>query len=182
MPSPNTFAGRRSYSPEDMAMIRLGYVTGYELVSQRSVNHAVPDSWTVISGAALYPMPAALTSLEALSDSANDTAAGSGIRAVTAYGIGPNWIRQDETVALNGTGVVPFTKAWWRVDKFEAATCGTYSTAGATPSHNSTITLRVAGVGATWAVIDTHGGYGIGDAAIGWYTVPTGKRAYYIGH
>lgn len=138
---------------------------------------------TPVCSSKTYPTPAAAVSLELVStDNTNDIPAGAGARTVRVYGI-QDWdvgeVEQD--VALNGTTAVPLTGTWLRVYRMKVLDSGTYATSTA-PSHNSTITLRVAGAGATWAAINSSGGFGFGQSEIAAYSVPSGYTAYLAGY
>lgn len=116
----------------------------------------------------LYPFQTSAQSLEILSDSPLDTALGTGARTVKVTGLDTNWVQQSETVSLNGVGVVPLTQQYLRINDCRAATSGSgYANAGL-------ITLRVAGGGATQALI----GVGDGRAMQAVYSVPAGHTLY----
>jgi len=118
----------------------------------------------------LYPFQSIAQSLEIVSTSAADAAAGTGAQTVRVDGLDSNWAQQFETVTLNGVGVVPLIKQYLRVNSCECVTSGSGLL------NAGVITLRVAGGGATQAVIDT----GEGRAMQAVYTVPAGKTAHFI--
>jgi hypothetical protein len=63
--------------------------------------------------------------LDVISSSAADTAAGTGARTVTIYGLALDGTQLIETVTLNGQTAVTTTKAFWRVFGAQVATAGT---------------------------------------------------------
>lgn len=144
---------------------------------------AVGTVYQVISSSGLYQTPAVLTSLEMhSSDNVNDVAGGNGIRSVDIIGISNQhglWTEETQTVALNGTTAVPVPNQQWRNYRLQAATAGVYGSP-TVPSHNSIITLRVAGGGATWSTITQEGTYGQGQSEIGAFTVPKGKGGWLL--
>lgn len=125
-----------------------------------------------------YPCPTTAVSLEIVSDSANDTSAGTGAREVTITGINASWAEQTITVATNGTTAVVVSGTWLRVHRWYVSQSGTYAT-GATYSHAGNLTLRVAGAGATWTTIPTTP-IPVGQSQIGCYTIPTGYKGYLL--
>lgn len=158
--------------------VNRGNVPGHSIVHKFGSNDSVGTSYVPITSAGVYQTPTGLVSLEIVSSSANDAAAGSGARTVTITGINDtngSWTEDTETVTMNGTSAVALTKQWRRVYRLRVATSGTYGSASGS-SHNSTITLRVAGAGATWGTIVSDGGFGFGSSEIAGFTIPKGKR------
>lgn len=152
--------------------------TDLEMVHKFGHSYNISTSFTPVATADVYPTPSSLTSLEILSDDADDTSAGDGARTVTIEGIGTDWALASETVSMNGTTAVALSNQYYRVFRLTVATSGTYATAAA-GSHQGTITLRVASAGATWAQIETTG-FPRGQSEIACYTVPAGKQAIVV--
>ena len=122
--------------------VNKGNVPRHELIHKFGANDAVGTTYEPITGSGLYQTPTGLVSLEVVSSSANDAAAGTGARTVTIYGINDtngSWTEDTETVTMNGTTAVALTKQWRRVYRVRVTTSGTYGSATAS-SHNSTIT------------------------------------------
>jgi hypothetical protein len=119
------------------------------------------DVW---SGGGLYPWMSADTALEVLSSSANDTAAGTGARTVLIVGLNSSHAPISQTITLNGTTPVAIPTSLFRINS------ALIMSAGSGEVNNGDITIRVAGAGATRAVIQA--GYGI--ARQSQYTVPAG--------
>lgn len=125
------------------------------------------DIW---EGGGVYPFQATAQSLEILSSSAADTALGTGARTVLVEGLDAGYVEQSQVVTLNGVGAVALAQSYLRINHCEVVTAGTGRT------NAGIITLRVAGAGATQAVIDTSDGVAM--QAI--YTVPAGKALYLV--
>lgn len=158
--------------------VRGDYLTK-ELVTGFAHNDNIGITIVPISDSGTLQTPTALTALEVLSDSANDTSGGSGARTVTIEGIGAGWVEVSETVALNGVTPVPLINTYYRVNDFYVATSGTYATQAA-GSHGGNVTLRSAGP-TIWAQISYNIGsitFAMGRAGIAAYCVPLGKTAY----
>lgn len=136
-------------------------------------------SYSPVATSLFYPTPTTATSLEIVSSSASDAAAGIGAQTVTIEGLDTNWAAITQTVTMNGVTAVAIPTALTRIHRIYVATSGSYATS-ATASHVGVITVRVSGAGATWGIIDTATGWAAGQSAIGCYTVPTGQTAYLI--
>jgi len=136
-------------------------------------------SYLPIATALVYPTPTAAVSLEIVSSSASDTAAGVGAQTVTVVGLNSSWQEVSQTMTMNGVTAVAIPTALLRIHRIYVVTSGAYADS-ATASHVGVITVRVAGAGATWGIIDTSTGWAAGQSAIGCYTVPTGQTAYVI--
>jgi len=183
--SSSAFAVDGSKSPvKDFDVeIHKGNIENHSLVHKFGSNDAVGTSYVPLTSSGTYMTPTALTSLEMVSDdNTNDKAGQSGALTVKVWGINNTngaWTEDSETVVLNGTTAVALTKQYYRIFRMRVMTSGTYGSTGGA-SHDSTITLRAAGAGATWSVIGTDGGLGFGTSEIGVYTVPKGYKAYLI--
>lgn len=112
----------------------------------------------------LYPLPLTAASLEVLSSSANDAAAGTGMRTAVVSGLDINYAEISETVTLNGTNVIALSGSYLRINSFVIAT------AGSGRVNAGIVTIREAGAGQTRAQM--RAGYGIARQAV--YTVPAG--------
>lgn len=130
-----------------------------------------------ISG--VYSTPTAVTSLEIISSSATDAAAGAGAREVTLVGLGAGFTEVSQTVIPNGVGAVALGTDLLRLYRWYVSSSGTYGSVAA-GSHVGTLTVRVAGAGATWSQIDLIGTFGKGQSQVGAYTIPAGKTGYVI--
>jgi hypothetical protein len=119
------------------------------------------DIWT---GGGLYPFLTAATSLELVSSSASDAAAGVGARTILVSGLDADYVEQSDTVTLNGITAVALPRQYFRINQIMVASAGTSET------NVGTITLRNASAGATRGLIPASGG--ISRQAV--YTVPAG--------
>lgn len=132
------------------------------LGNNSDVDTAAPeDIW---SGGGLYPWMTTATSLEVVSDSANDTAAGTGARGVLINGLLGTYEESAQIVALNGLTPVAIPAQLLRIQTSAPTTAGSFGT------NQGNITIRDAGGGTTRAIIPA--GYGITRQSQ--YTVPLG--------
>lgn len=122
---------------------------------------AAADVW---EGGGNYPFLAAAATLEVLSSSASDTAAGTGARTVLVSGLNSAYATISEVVTLNGVTPVSTVNQYLRVNVF------TTTSAGSGEVNAGDITLRVAGGGTTQCI--ARAGYGFGRSAV--FTVPAG--------
>ncbi len=116
------------------------------------------------SGGGLYPWMTAATSLEIVSGSANDAAAGTGARTVTIAGLDANFAEVSQTVTLNGIAAVAIPTQLYRIQSALVVT------AGSGGFNAGDITIRDAGAGTTRALLPL--GYGITRQSQ--FTVPAG--------
>lgn len=113
-----------------------------------------------------YTFLTSAQSLELVSDSANDAAAGTGARTVAVFTLDGNYNQVTTVVTMNGVTPVVLPGTHLMFNGMAVATSGS----GHTNAGN--ITLRVAGGG-------TNQGYmaaGFGNALNGLFTVPAGKK------
>jgi hypothetical protein len=119
------------------------------------------DIW---EGGGLYPFQATAVVLEAVSDSALDTVAGTGARTIRISGLDANFNMISEIVTLAGVTPVQSTLVYLRVNGVVVVT------AGSTGVNQGSVTVRVTGAGATQAIIRPL--YGLAKSAV--YTIPAG--------
>lgn len=100
------------------------------------------DIW---GGGGLFPYLSVATALEAVSTSASDTSAGTGVRTVVVSGLDATWATVTAVITLNGLTPSAPTVPILRVNAFRAVTVGSAGT------NVGDVTLRVAGAGATQA-------------------------------
>lgn len=160
-----------------------GEVPGSSIVTKFGRNGAVGTTLSFIAIGGNYQTPTTTQSLEILSTDANDNSVGTGAQKVIIQGLDNSWNIQLDTIALNGLTPVALNKQFTRVYRGWIYESGSYATT-TTPSHVGQITLRGAGAGATWFVIDTYEetatGFGIGQTQIGAYTIQSGYSAYLL--
>lgn len=163
-------------------LLARGLVEGASIVHKFGANTSIPTTLSPVSTSLVYPTPVAATALEVVSDSTDDNGTtsplGSGALTVDIHGI-TDWNSPQviETVTLNGTTAVPMVNSFLRVYRLKIATSGTYASS-TSPSHNSTLTLRESGAGATWAQITKRGSFGLGQSEIASFSVPAGQLCY----
>lgn len=121
-----------------------------QYIRRFGINSAVGTSYAVIdeTGAAKPYMPSTPLKFEALSSSANDTAAGSGAHTILVTGIDSNWNLLSETITLNGLTPVQSVNTYYRVTKVEVMAVGSYGGTNA-----GTITVRGTGGGTTFVIV-----------------------------
>jgi hypothetical protein len=117
---------------------------------------------------ALYTFAAAAETLDIVSTSAADTAAGTGAQEVTVIGLIAGYVEATETIATDGVTPVTTSAAFLRVNDMFVGDVGTGGeNAGVITATNSTSGDILSTIGA-----------GNGRALQAIYTVPTGKTAY----
>lgn len=133
------------------------------------VNTTMTDISNEEAAGAVYAWPATATTLEILSDSTDDDSDGDGARTVEISGLNSDYDYKTETVTMNGTTPVTTTTVWIRTWKMEVITAGVYADSEV-GSNIGTLTLRVAGPGATQLTIDAANQ--IGGSEAGRITIP----------
>lgn len=166
--------------PEFYLRVASGRVNHYSIITKFGTNEAVgtstEDVWS--PGGTLTYLTAAAT-LEAISSSVNDTAAGSGAQTIRVYGLDANLEVITEDITMNGTSATTATtQSFFRVYRAFVLTCGTYGGTNA-----GTITIRVSSGGSTQAEIAYHSAMAIGAGqTMGThYTIPADYTAYIVG-
>lgn len=162
-------------------LIACGLVEGTNMVHKFGAATGVDTALTAITTAKVYRTPTTAVALEVVSDSVDDNGAasplGSGALMLRIYGL-QTWDEESiADVTLNGTTAVALPGTWLRIYRVKVIESGVYASYG-TPSHNSTITIREAGGGDTWAQTDSLGTFGLGQSEIAVYSVPRGRVAY----
>lgn len=169
-------------TPDFLTQVRLGEIDGYSIEDKFGTRLSLSTSLIPITSVGTYQTPTSAQSLEILSSSGSDTAAGVGAQRVIVIGLSSTGAIQQESVVMNGTTAVALVNQYIRVFRMYVSSSGTYATLTA-GSHVGTITLRGAGGGVSWAEISVHsGGLGLGQSQIGCYTVPLGKTAILLSH
>lgn len=135
--------------------VSFGIIPGYRTVTLLGHNPDI-DTGTVPedvwSGGGLYPFMDAAGSLEIVSASADDAAAGTGARTVTIDFLDANYVESSVTVTLNGTTAVAISGTWFRING------ATVITAGSGRVNAGDITIRDAGAGATRSIMPAGAG------------------------
>jgi hypothetical protein len=166
-------------SPEQFLIeVAKGNIPGHFIVHKFGKGN-VGTTFVPITNSLVYQTPLAAVSLEIVSSVAGDALDDVGAHAYEITGLDANWNEITQTVAAHATTgltavAVPIDMI--RVYRWKVSSSGTYATQTAN-SHVGTLTLRVAGAGATWSTI------GIlprpcAQSQIACYTVPIGYRAF----
>lgn len=167
-----------AYDPEDDANllpnvslgtygIQIRRVTGLGQVTIAGSGVATNDIWT---GGGSYPWMSAPTSLEVLSASANDTAAGTGARTITITGLDVNYNEISSVVTMNGAAAVAVSQQFLRINGISV------TSNGALRRNDGQITVRDAGGGTVRGLIPVGAlpDQSPGGAKQSQFTVPAG--------
>lgn len=124
------------------------------------------------------PQVAGATALRVKSGgNANDTAAGSGAREVTLYGLDETGAEVEEAIATAGASASSATTTTFlRLFRVIVSASGTYATQSS-GSHSADITIENSAGTEDWAVVSSSG-FPRGQSEIGVYTIPLGKTGY----
>ena len=128
---------RTIYKTAGIDVFRSAEILGYN----PSIGTTFEDIWP-IGGVRIWPQTA--VQLDIVSDSANDTAAGTGAREIVVIGSDGNVLPVVELVPLNGTTLVQTTKLFKRVDIVRVTKSGTFNTTVTGPA-DGTITVSSSG-------------------------------------
>jgi len=161
-----------AFEPFDLQVLR-GQVDGHTAIFVSGYNTSVGTSYeTIWSESTVYAYPASASVMEISSSSASDTAAGTGARTVTIYGLDGNYNQINETVSLNGQTAVNTTNSFLRVLHMMVNTAGSGGAAAGTiyAGTGAVTTGKPANV---YAVYTADGG---STACV--YTVPAGYTGY----
>lgn len=159
---------RVSKSSKDFLVNRFGGIN--------SVGTSFQDIWFVGGD---YTFLTSDSTIEAVSNNANDDAAGLGARIIHIQGLDSNFMAITENISLVGNGTsIATTSSFIRVNSAHVETCGTYG-----GSNYNNIEIRVSGGGTALALIGGAGlidtaNYGYCESKLGIYTVPSGFTAY----
>jgi hypothetical protein len=150
-------------------MAKLGTNTSFKSVvitGRTSTSLSAATLVTARLGVAAYPWNAidAGQTFEVVSTSASDTVGGVGAQSVIVKGLSSSLVEQSATVAMNSTTPVSLPGTWRRINSVEV------DAAGSSLSNVGTVSVRIAGAGAT--VLGMVAGLGMSQDGI--YTVPAG--------
>ena len=161
-----------TFEPFELQVAR-NQVVGHFSVLVSGFNATVGTSYeTIWTESTVYAYPASAVAIKVSSSDANDTAAGTGARTVTVYGLDGSYNQINETVSLNGQTAVTTTATFLRVLHLMVNTAGS----GGAAAGNI-----YAGVGAvtTGKPATVYGVYTAdGGATACIYTVPAGYTGY----
>lgn len=157
-----------------------GNVQGVRVVHCFGRNSAIGGTFTPVARSGFYrtPQVSGATALRIKAGgNVNDTANGTGGRAVTLTGLNAAGELISEVIATAGASAsAPTDQTFIRLMDAFVSSSGTYASQAA-PSHVGNITIEAAAGGADWALI-ADGSFPRGDSEIGAYTTPKGRSAY----
>lgn len=160
-------AGKGQLVRDYFTDVGFGLVSGHSRVTLLGHNPDIDTSTTPedfwCSGG-LYPWITTAGPLELISDSANDTATGTGARTVTLNCLDTSGNQMNVVVIMNGTSASLPTINIWRINGFSV------TTAGSGGINAGTITIRDSGAGATRGMMLPN--VGISRQCV--WTTPTG--------
>lgn len=144
-------------------------------------NAALTTSFTPVSIGGIYrtPQASAATKLRVKAGNANDTAGGSGARAVYIEGLDETGARVNETLATAGESASANTaNDYIRIFRAYVTESGTYATSSA-GSHSAAIVIENSAGTEDWLTIDAAS-FPKGQSEIGVFTVPLGSNAFIL--
>ena len=164
-----------------LAIAKGGEVSGYELVQKFGTNEAVGTSYVPVASGGVYQTPMSTGAIAVrikAGGNANDTAAGTGAREVTIYGLDENFEEVSEAIATAGAlASSSTTTTFTRIYRARVTASGTYATSAA-GSHSAAITIEDASAN-IWAVVPFDG-FPYSTTEIASYSVAAGEVAYLL--
>ena len=164
-------------SSDFYADVAQGKVPGHRIIHKFGSGN-VGTSPVPVTSSGVWKTPTTETALEIVSNNAADDVGSTGATKVTIHGIDTNWVATIEEVELNGTTAVPLTIDILRLHRWYVSESGSYADE-TTASHVGTLTIREAGVGATWDTIQGVSPFP-GQSEIGVLTIPYGHTGYIL--
>lgn len=111
-------------------------------------------------------LPQSAVSMEVVSSSANDIAAGTGVQTISVVYLDAARVQKTITITMNGTTPVPMPEDVLRINTLRGVTCGTFGGANV-----GNISIRATGgLGATYSYMAA----GVGFARSSLISIPTG--------
>ena len=158
--------------------VQRGNRTGKSVVHKFGGSASIVAALVPVANSNTYNTPTTPVALEFVSSSGNDSSGGSGARQITVQGIqsATTWEQSTQTYSTNGVTPVAIG-SWLRIYRWFVSQSGTYAspTAG---SHAGTLTIRVAGAGATWSTIPITP-FPLAQSQIAVYTIAKGKTGFF---
>ena len=157
-----------------------GYLPGLSVVHKFGHNHAVTTTLAPVCSGGIWRTPqvsgATTLRIKAGGD-ALDTAAGSGAREITIYGLDATGVEISDTIITAGASASASTSAsFLRVLRAFVTASGTYASATAASHVGPIVVEDTAGTEDWFTIPIEHVPHG--QSQIGAYTVPLGKRAF----
>jgi hypothetical protein len=161
-----------TYEPFELQVSR-GQIPGHSSTFISGFNATVGTTYeTVWSESSVYAYLTSAALIKISSDSINDTAAGTGARTITIYGLDANYNQISETVSLSGQTAVNTTNYYLRVFHLMVNTAGS----GGAAAGNIYAGTGVVTSGKPNIVYGVYTADGGATACI--YTVPAGYTGY----
>ena len=162
--------------------IASGELPQYSIVNKFGRNSAVSTSFVPICEGGKWQTPqagSATTLRIKAGGNANDTAAGTGGRAVTLQGLDATGALIEDTITTNGESAgTASTKSFMRLFRAKMDSSGSYATVTAlSGSHDAAITIENGAGGTDWATIYATD-VARSQSQIGCYSVPLEKKAF----
>ncbi|MCP4566485.1 MAG: hypothetical protein GY841_02760 [FCB group bacterium] len=158
-------------SPAFYLDVAKGNIPGHASMNKFGHNATATAGDDIWAGDGVYAFyPATAQSMDIQSTEAADTAAGTGARSVTVFGLDENWEEISETKELKGGTAVDLDNKYIRMFRAFVSEAGS----GKTNAGDITVEIK----GAATVAIFIADGEGQTQQAI--YTVPAGKSAYFI--
>ena len=172
---PYSITASGKYEPFGLQVSR-GQIMGHRSVVIFGFNPDVDQTEeTVWPSSGIINHPASATVMKVSSDSANDTAAGTGARTIVISGLDANYNEISETVTLNGQTAVNTTSLFLRINDMYVATAGS----GLTSAGNIYVGTGVVTAGVPATLYDLmYVGYN--KRTTGHYTIPAGYTGYMV--
>jgi len=103
-----------------------GYSTGNKFGRNPDIDTGTlpEDIWSEGGVYTGFPTTGLAETVDVVSASVNDTAAGTGAQKVTLYGLDGDYLEQEEEITMNGTTAVTSTKTWWRLNRVRVTQAG----------------------------------------------------------
>lgn len=156
-----------------------GLTGGLSGVKKFGRNDSVGTGFEPVCMGGIYmtPQSSAATTLRIKAGNANDSAGGSGARAVTLIGLDESFNEVQETVATNGTSPSAATSATFtRLYRAFVSSSGTYASASA-GSHFGDIVIENSAGTQDWGTIDAAN-FPKSQSEIGAISIAAGKTGY----
>lgn len=136
-----------------LAEIAAGRITNAKMRTVDGFNAAIVDTLTDLTelGVAVVPLPASAITMEVVSNSVNDAAAGTGAQTVEVHGLDTDWVEIDEIITLNGTTPVALVNSYRRINDMHVMSAGSGGVAA------GTISLQATGAGTEYDRITVGG-------------------------
>jgi hypothetical protein len=154
-----------------------GNIPGHTHINKFGHNPTADEGDDIWGGGGVYPFyPTAAVDVDIVSTSTDDDTGGIGAIQVIVQGLDTNWDEQQETVTLNGTGVVQLSNTYVRLFRAWVHEAGTSNT----NIGDITAFARSTGSGVTIGDVGMFIGIGDGQTLQTIYTVPNNKTAYFL--